>query len=291
MLRRLYSLFAVIAVLFACASIAPSARAADAVPAAAATPVVGYKLYPGDLLHIQVFDNPDLETDIRVPDTGTITFPLIGQVKELVGRTVEDFTNELSRRLMDGYLRQAVVTITVKDFGKRLATVMGSVMHPGPVSLDPLRVTTAMQAIGEAGGFSDDANRIGAMVIRDDLHTHEKVALQVPKGDKPSDLIKDIVLEPGDIIIVPRLDRVFILGQVTKPGAVNLPSQEPLTVSKAVSLAGGFDKFAKQSNVQLIRTGQKVQEVDVRKILTGDSREEDPKLNPGDTVYVPESRF
>ncbi|MBA3708445.1 MAG: polysaccharide biosynthesis/export family protein [Planctomycetes bacterium] len=261
--------------------------AGEAAPAA----VAGYRLYPGDLLHIQVFDNPDLETDIRVPDTGTITFPLIGQVRELVGRTVEDFTNELSKRLMDGYLRQAVVTITVKDFGKRLATVMGSVTHPGPVALDPLRVTTAMQAIGDAGGFNDDANRIGAMVIRDNPHTNEKIALQVPKGDKASDLVKDIVLEPGDIIIVPRLDRVFILGQVTKPGAVNLPSQEPLTVSKAVSLAGGFDKFAKQGNVQLIRTGQKVQEVDVRKILTGDSREEDPKLNPGDTVYVPESRF
>ncbi|MBA2481484.1 MAG: polysaccharide biosynthesis/export family protein [Planctomycetes bacterium] len=290
MIYRSGTLITVLAIAIALSSASAAERTADAsVPPASA--VVGYKLYPGDLLHIQVFDNPDLETDIRVPDTGTITFPLIGQVKELVGRTVEDFTNELSRRLMDGYLRQAVVTITVKDFGKRLATVMGSVTHPGPVSLDPLRVTTAMQAIGEAGGFSDDANRIGAMVIRDNPQTDEKLALQVPKGDKPSDLVKDIVLEPGDIIIVPRLDRVFILGQVTKPGAVNLPSQEPLTVSKAVSLAGGFDKFAKQSNVQLIRSGQKVQEVDVRKILTGDSREADPKLNPGDTVYVPESRF
>ncbi len=252
-----------------------------------ATQLPGYKLYPGDLLHIQVFDNPDLETDIRVPDTGTITYPLIGQVKELVGRSAEEFSGELARRLMDGYLRQAVVTITVREFGKRVATVMGSIIHPGPVNLDPLSPTTAMQAIGEAGSFTEDANRAGSLVIRD----NGRLSFPVPPGDKPEDLKNDIVLQPGDIIIVPRLDRVFILGQVTKPGAVNLPSQEPLTVSKAVSLAGGFDRYAKKAEVQLIRAGQRFKEVNVEKILTGDTSVEDPKLQPGDTVYVKESRF
>lgn len=254
----------------------------------AATPTAaGYHLYPGDLLHIQVFDNPDLETEIRVPDSGTISYPLIGAVQNLVGRTVEDFSNEVARRLMSGYLRQAVVTVTVKEYGKRTATVMGSVNKPGQVELDPLRVTTAMQAIGAAGDFTDDANRAGSLVMRD----NGRVALPVPHGTKPEDLAQDIVLEPGDIIIVPRLDRVFILGQVTKPGAVNLPSQEPLTVSKAVSLAGGFDKYAKKEHVQLIRAGQKVTDVDVAKILNGDTHTNDPILQAGDTVYVPESRF
>ena len=109
--------------------------------------------------------------------------------------------------------------------------------------------------------------------------------------DKIDSLVNDIELQPNDVIIVPRLDRVYIIGHVGKPGAVNLPSQEVLTVSKAVSLAGGFSQYAKQSEVQLMRAGKHVQVVDVRAILTGSSKEQDPVLGPGDTVYVPESRF
>ncbi len=107
--------------------------------AVAATAIPGYKLYAGDLLHIQVFDNPDLETEILVPDSGIVSYPLIGEVRNLVGRSVEDFSRELSQRLMNGYLRQAVVTITVKQFGRRTVTVMGSVNSANAVDLDPLR--------------------------------------------------------------------------------------------------------------------------------------------------------
>jgi len=281
MLRVTITLFVSLVVTWSLPAVAQeSAPAAAPTTLAGTQTAAGYKLYPGDLLHIQVFDNPDLETEIRIPDSGTISYPLIGVVRDLVGRSVEAFSNELSKRL-------AVVTITVKEYGKRTATVMGSVNKPGPVDLDPLRINTAMQAIGNAGDFTEDANRPGSLVIRD----NGRIALQVPRGIKPEDLSHDIVLQPGDIIIVPRLDRVFILGQVTKPGAVNLPSQEPLTVSKAVSLAGGFDKFAKKGEVQLIRVGQPVMPVDVASILTGDVKVHDPVLQPGDTVYVPESRF
>ena len=251
-----------------------------------------YALYPGDLLKISVFDNIDLETNIRVPAEGIITFPLIGEVKDLVGRSIAQFTSEIAHRLEHGYLRQAVVTATVTEFGPRSVYVMGSVAKPSNISLNPFGELTAMQAIGQAGGFNEDANRGGAQVIRDDPLIHgRKVGLGVPSGDHADSLVGDIVLHPNDIIIVPRLDRVYIIGQVGKPGAVNLPSQEILTVSKSVSLAGGFSQFAKQSEVQLMRAGKHVQVVDVRAILTGDAKSEDPVLQPGDTVYVPESRF
>jgi len=251
-----------------------------------------YALYPGDLLKISVFDNIDLETSIRVPAEGNITFPLIGEVKDLVGKSIAQFTGEIARRLEHGYLRQAVVTATVTDFGPRSVYVMGSVAKPSNILLNPFGELTAMQAIGQAGGFNEDANRGGAQVIRDDPSKRGgKIGLGIPSGDHAESLVSDVVLHPNDIIIVPRLDRVYIIGQVAKPGAVNLPSQEVLTVSKSVSLAGGFSQFAKQSDVQLIRTGKRVQVVNVHSILSGDTKDEDPVLQPGDTVYVPESRF
>ncbi len=251
-----------------------------------------YSLYPGDLLKIEVFDNSDMTTNIRVPAEGKISFPLIGEINNLVGRSIAQFTNEIAHRLEQGYIRQAVVSATVTEFGPRSVYVMGSVGKPSNLQLSPFGDLTAMQAIGQAGGFLDDANRGGAQVIRDDPNNlGRKIGLPVPGSDHADSLVSDIVLHPNDIIIVPRLDRVYIIGQVSHPGAVNLPSQEVLTVSKAVSLAGGFSQFAKQSDVQLMGSGKKVQVVDVKSILTGDSKLLDPILQPGDTVYVHESRF
>jgi polysaccharide biosynthesis/export protein len=251
-----------------------------------------YTLYPGDLLKIEVFDHLDLTTTLRVPANGVIGFPLIGEIKGVVGRTVDQFSSEIARRLLDGYIRQAVVTATVIEFSPRFIYVMGNVAKPSNIPLSPFATLTAMQAIGQAGGFLEDANRAGAQVIRDDpANPGGKIGLAVPGSDKADSLVGDIELKANDIIIIPRLDRVYIIGQVGKPGAVNLPSQEVLTVSKAVSLAGGFSTYAKQSDVQVMRAGKRVQVVDVRAILTGDTKVDDPVLKPGDTVYVPESRF
>jgi polysaccharide export outer membrane protein len=280
-------------ILLCTGALLPAGEAASAPgPGPAAGLPKDYALYPGDLLKIEVFDNPDLTTTMRVPAEGVITFPLIGEVRNLVGRSIAQFTGEIARRLQDGYLRQAVVTATVTDFGPRSVYVMGSVAKPSNIQLSPFGQLTAMQAIGQAGGFLEDANRANAQVIRDDrANPGRKLGLAVPGSDRADSLVGDVELQPNDIIIVPRLDRVYIIGQVGKPGAVNLPSQEVLTVSKAVSLAGGFAQFAKQSDVQVMRAGKRVLVVDVRAILTGDTKGEDPVLQPGDTVYVPESRF
>jgi polysaccharide export outer membrane protein len=267
------------------ATAAEPAPPAGGAPAKHAPAPASYRLYPGDQLHIQVFDNPDLELDYRVADNGVMTFPLIGEVRGLVGRPLEELDQEVTRRLMDGYLRSAVVTITVHEYGRRTITVMGGVNHAGEIELDPLRPSTAMQAIGAAGGFADDADRAGAMVLR-----AGRQPLTLPKVERPSDFAADVTLQPGDLVVVPHLDRIFILGQVTKPGAINLPSQDVLTVSKSISLAGGFDKYAKKGSVQLIRNGARVGVVNVAKILTGEGGA-DPRLEPGDTIYVPESRW
>lgn len=262
------------------------------VTAAAVSAPKDYTLYPGDLLKVEVFDHQDLTTTLRIPASGNVPFPLIGEVSGVVGRSIDQFTTEVSKRLLAGYIRQAVVTATVIEFSPRFVYVMGNVAKPNSVPLNPFIQLTAMQAIGQAGGFLEDANRAGTQVIRDDpTKPGAKIGLAVPVTDKADSLVGDVELRPNDIIIVPRLDRVYIIGQVGKPGAVNLPSQEVLTVSKAVSLAGGFSQYAKQADVQLMRSGKRVQVVDVRAILTGDTKIQDPVLEPGDTVFVPESRF
>jgi polysaccharide export outer membrane protein len=250
---------------------------------------VGYRLYPGDLLRIDIFDHPDLSCQIRIPTSGSSSFPLLGDVGPLAGRGISDFCDDLRRRLEADYLRQAVITSTIVEFGPRFAYVLGSVRLPSAVPLPPLRVTTSMQAIAEAGGFAEDANRASARVIRDNPNGMGKISMSVPPTDQAGALADDINLLPGDVVIVPQLDRIYVVGKVTRPGAISLPSQEVLTVSKAISLAGGFDRFAVQDGVQLVRPGE-VKTIDVKGILTG-NKIEDPVLLQGDTVYVPEARF
>ncbi len=347
---------------------APAAEAGAGVPAAE---LRGYALYPGDLIAIDVFDQPDLSVVVRIPPSGGIRLPLLGEITPVVGREVNNLGDDLRRRLEADYLQQATLTITVREFAKRRAYVMGSVAHPDALDLNPFSHITALGAIGEAGGFLDEANRDAVMVMRDgptgrisfvvsagstghaprdiellpndivviphldhifvmgqvahpgtvNLHNgHNTVQRAISDAggfleeanrdavavvrENPTDGtsstiplvaagvgLKEIVLQPDDTVIVPRLDRVYIIGQVNHPGAVILPSQDPVTVSKAVSLAGGFDHFARESNVQLLRVGVPVRTIDVAAILTGDASKDDPRLAPGDTVFVPQRRY
>lgn len=251
-----------------------------------------FQLGPGDLISFSVYGHQDLTLEVRIPRDGSVTFPLIGTVKDVAGTTIEQLQRKLKALYEDGFLIEANVTVTVKEIEPRRAYIMGAVSEPGYVELSPYTPLTSMQAIGQVGGFSPDANRALAKVVRDDpAKPGTKLAIPIPAVDQADDLREDVILRSGDLVLVPRLDRVYVVGAITRPGAQNLPSGEPLTVSKVIALAGGFDKFARQSDVQLLRGSGGTLTVDVRAILVGEAGIKDPVLEPGDTVSVPESRF
>lgn len=278
--------------------------AEDAPPVVEASPGVGipveaapqegalpetYLLFPGDRILIDVYGHADLQVDARVPAGGEITFPLIGTVGKVAGRSPEVVAAEIRDRLADGFIRDPSVQIQVREYGPRMVWVIGAVKIPGAVKLDPLRRSSAIQAIGAAGGFDEDADRGSAQVVRDQADKPGgKVAIPLPAVDAPE---ADVELKHGDVVVVPRADRIFVLGQVQYPRAVPLPTREVLTVSKAISLAGGFNRFAKDTRVQLVRRGEQPRVVDVQAVLAGKADAEDPELKAGDTVFVPESRF
>jgi len=235
-----------------------------------------------------VLQGPGPQTRGRsVPREGGVDFPLIGALDRVAGRTVQELTAEIARRLRDGYLREPTVSATVTQFGPRQVYVMGAVTRPANLDINPMGTLTAMQAIGQAGGFAADANRPAAHILREPGADGVRQVVPLALADGAADPI----LAPGDVVVVPRLDRVYVLGQVTRPGPFPMPEQGPLTVSKAITTAGGFERFAKQSKVQVMRDGKRLAVVDVRKVLQGEQTESDIALRPGDTVFVPESRF
>jgi polysaccharide export outer membrane protein len=289
-------------VLLLCLSLTAGEVPVTTTPVAPTTPTTSgaaqaapdYRLTPGDLVRFEVFNQPDLTVTARVPDSGGFAFPLIGDLTEVVGRPVAAVVAEIKSRLEADYLRQAQVTATIVELAPRKIYVLGHVARQDAIPLPPYARTTAMQAIGQAGGFLPDADLAGVVVIRDDpTRPGVKISLPVVAALRPEHLTSDLVLQPGDMINVPRLgvQRVYVTGRVRNSGAYTIPPGEQLTVSQAITLAGGFEQFARRDQVQLIRVGERLQVINVQGILAGEVLLPEPVLTSGDTINVPDSRF
>jgi polysaccharide export outer membrane protein len=253
-------------------------------------------LLPGDLLTITVFRQPDLMLEVRIPQDGRITFPLIGAV-EAAGRTQADLESTIRTKLEKDFLREASVTVTVKEYAKRRVYVVGGVTKPDGYEVQPNSRITVLQVIAAAGGFTDRAykeyvqivRRRGAAereVIRLSLVEVEKM---IAKGQPEADL----ELWPDDLIVIPSAIRVaYVLGQVNKPGNIEVPNDARVTVSMAVSNAGSYTKFAATGRVQLLRRtiAGEVQKfmIDLDAVLGDGKLDQDLQLLPGDVVWVPE---
>ncbi len=243
-----------------------------------------YRLGAGDLVRVEVYDNPDLTTQFRVLAQGQVSIPLIGMLAPLPGTTVKELESVITQRLADGFLRKPQVSVVVVEYAFAGVYVVGAVQRPGIVRLVPGQELTLAQALGEAGGFADGANREVLRLVRAGPGQESLVCRGIEDQQAA-------MLGPGDQVIVSRADRVFVLGKVVRPGALELPAQVPMTVSKAISLVGGFDRFARDSAVQLLRADQPPVQIDVDGVLRGHREANDPRLQPGDTIFVPESRF
>jgi polysaccharide export outer membrane protein len=87
------------------------------------------------------------------------------------------------------------------------------------------------------------------------------------------------------------LGRVFLTGQVKAQGAIDIPANEVLTVSRAILLDGGLADFADRRRIRLLRTTNgktTTTVVDLKEILDRGHSEKDPVVQAGDTIDVPE---
>ena len=124
-----------------------------------------YVLHPMDLVKVQVFQEADMERELRVSQDHTIVMPLIGVV-DVRNRTVRDtelLIEDLYRR---DYLVNPQVNITVMEYAQRTVNVFGAVNTPGAVVIPPERDFTLLDAVARSGGFSRLANRTRVSLTR-----------------------------------------------------------------------------------------------------------------------------
>lgn len=161
-----------------------------------------YKLRPMDVIRIQVFQEPDLDRELRISQDHTIVAPLIGVVN-LKGRSVREAELLITRLYKQDYLINPQINVTVIEYAQRSVNVLGAVNSPGSVVLPPEQDLTLLDVIARAGGFSRLANRKRISLTR--THAGGETANYIINADQlvSGDMIDGGPIQDGDIISVP----------------------------------------------------------------------------------------
>jgi protein involved in polysaccharide export with SLBB domain len=194
-LRSVVCAFSIIGANFACAQ-----SAAQQVSISQPSHV----LVPGEFIQIKVFQEPDLDTSVRIPGDGHVNFPLIGEVA-LAGQSVQQATRVIQDRLQTRFLVNPQVSITVLELAKRLFTVLGQVQRPGTYRFPATEQQNLdlLQVIGIAGGYTRLADS-GRIIIKRRIDGSEKIfrldGKRLARGEsgEPFSIISGDVITVGE---------------------------------------------------------------------------------------------
>lgn len=288
--------------LLLCAAFVASARGAEASP---------YRVGPGDVLHVEVWNEPDLSGDLRVDDSGAIHPALVGTLPA-ADRTCKEIAAQLAKILGREYLREARVVVTLRSSARRRAAVLGAVVHPGTQQLHPgMHLLDLLLA---AGGPSPDADSRATLLRFGEPgpgEPAEALGSRAPRKRLRIDLgallskgdpAQNPAVEPGDVLVVARraedAEPGGLVGSVRVVGEVKHPGRYPLskapTALDAVLAAGGFTDFAAGNRARLVRHDagkREVKSLPLDDIVKGRPGAHNVTLHDGDLLVVPESYF
>jgi polysaccharide export outer membrane protein len=251
-----------------------------------------YRIGRQDLLEIEVFDVEELSQTVRVGEDGSISMPLLGRLV-VAGLTKTELQQLIARLLEDRYVRDPQVTVFVREYESKKIAVTGAVKRPG--NFEMLGRKTLLEVISMAGGLDSDLGKQIIVFRRQDDESTKRIAVDLDRLVYQADPQLNLLLEPNDIVYIPAVEkiRIFVSGAVRNPDVYEVPRHEPVTVLKAVTIAGGTTVRAAIKKVQVLRTDDRGERVvlfvDLHKVKRG--KQEDPLLREGDIVLVPESFF
>jgi polysaccharide biosynthesis/export protein len=265
----------------------------------------------GDLLHIDVFDVPELSRDVRVGDAGDISYPLIPAKIQAAGLTTFQLEEKLEQLLIEnGLVSHPQVSVFVREQNSQPVSVVGAVGHTMVYQI--IRPTTLLEVLSAAGGITDDAGSV--VVITRPTHPDGAKARTVSQTDSADqdqdqqiitiriqDLLEsgnavyNIPIYGGDVVSVPRAGIVYVLGfGVAQPGGYVLQGHgEQITVLKALALAHGLTTFAKADSSVILRTNPATgnrDQIAVHIKQIENHKVEDVPLKSNDILYIPDSR-
>ena len=264
---------------------APAAQANAQTPAPSSPRNTEYTVGAQDVLKITVFDEPTLSGSYRVDADGSFQYPMLGRV-QAGGRMLRNIESDISKKLEDGFVRRAQVTIDVEQFRSRSLFIVGEVRSPGKYAMSG--EMTVIEALAAAGSTTPNAS--SEILILRSRNADPSQPINPDNGDRANvtrisladlqlgRLSENINLQEGDTIFVAKAEKFFITGQVKSPGAYT--HERGLTVLQAISLAGGLTEKGSNRRMKVIRmvNGKKAE----AKVDLADA------VQPGDTLVIPQ---
>ena len=203
---------------------------------------------PGDLLHIQVFDTPELEQHARVTDAGGAFF---NSWRDRYGESHDARRSRPApskRRFVMGIISQPQVAVTVDEYATERVSVLGEVKMPGAYAIQTPR--SVLDVLSLAGWLTDLADR---KILIERKETKEKTPYFVSNDPKAA-LDTSVQVYPGDTLVVPKAGILYALGDVGRPGGYTMTNNESqISVLELVARAGGTNHTAVPSHAVLIR--------------------------------------
>ena len=233
----------------------------------------------GDLVRVTVFRNPELTTESKINERGTILFPMIGEVP-VAGLTPTQAGQRIADKLRLGrFVVNPEVTVSLAQVNSRQVSVLGNVNKPGRYPLDTMSVKLT-DFLAVAGGVATPGSDLVTIVSSKDGKTTKK-DVDLAAMFRSGDLSGNADLQPGDTIYVHKAPMVYVYGEVQRGGAYRVEPQ--MTVMQALALGGGVTPRGTQRGIKITRRdGERVREMEAR--LT------DP-VQPDDVIFVRESIF
>jgi polysaccharide export outer membrane protein len=248
------------------------------------------RLAPGFLLDVQVYDNPDLASQPRVAQDGNITLPFVGAI-HVAGDSLAQAQAAIAEKLKQGeILKDPQVSVNVLQYAASNITVLGEVQTPGRLQL--LAPHSLRDVLAMAGGETNLAGDT-VQVKHPDANGAETTSTYEYARNSNGDTIRNVMVQPGDTVVVERAGIVYVMGAVNRPGGYVMQEDGKLDVAQAISMAQGTTLQAKVGGLRVVRRNADGTVRDIplsyKKITEG--KEKPLELQPEDVVYVPVSHI
>ena len=233
------------------------------------------------MVRVSVFQNPDLTTEARVSERGSINFPLVGEVV-IGGLTPADAEARIAQQLSRGkFVVRPQVNLSVLQVRSRQVSVLGQVGRPGRYPLDDVS-SNLTDVLALAGGINPSGDdNVVVMLNRNGKPT--RTSIDVPAMYRTGDMSHNVRLQNGDVIYVERAPQFYIHGEVQRAGAYRL--EPDMTVMQALSVGGGLTARGTLRGLEIHRRMPDGQIQDLSAVRPTDA------VQPNDVILVRERLF
>lgn len=232
----------------------------------------------GDVVKITVFQNPDMTTEARISEAGTITFPLLGSVR-VAGLSPAQAESAIAEGLKKGgYVVQPQVNVFLVQLRSRQVPVLGQVNKPGKYALEESS-TKLTDLLALAGGTTGSDT---VTVMKKNGAGYRKIEVDLPELFLKGDLSSDLQVTNGDIVYVQRPPVFYVYGEVARPGVYRL--ERKMTVMQALATAGGLTPRGTDRDIGITRRDDTDQ---VQRVTTNLN----DFVKQDDVIYVRQSWF